>query len=240
MRSTLHVILIPDGNGRWAQARGFRRSLGHRAGADAVVRVIEAAPILGIETLTLFAFSSDNWRRPAREVSGILAAVRGFLRRESDRLAARSIRLTVIGRRDRLPRSLRLAIERAEAATRQGERLHVRLAVDYSGREAIARAAVRSTVPTCEAFARELATAETGGWFGPPVPDVDLVVRTGGEQRLSDCLLWESAYAELVFSSVPWPEFGAAELARALTEFRGRERRFGGLPEADAASATGG
>jgi undecaprenyl diphosphate synthase len=224
----LHVAIIMDGNGRWATARGLTRTAGHRAGLDAVRRTVEAAPTLGIGTLTLYAFSSDNWRRPASEVHALMALFRSRLPAEAARCRANGIRLTVIGRRDRLAPALQQAILRAEAATGGGTTLHLRVAVDYSARDAILRAAACPGAATSRAaFARALGTACHGG---APAPDVDLLVRTGGEQRLSDFLLWECAYAELYFTGRLWPDFGAADLQAALDAYHHRERRFGGLP----------
>ncbi|TNC12450.1 di-trans,poly-cis-decaprenylcistransferase [Methylobacterium terricola] len=221
----LHVGLIMDGNGRWANARGLPRGVGHEAGVATVRRVARAAPAEGIGTLTLYAFSSDNWRRPPTEVAGLMALLRLYLTREVELLRRDGVRLTVIGRRDRLPPGLAEAITAAEAATRDGTRLHLRIALDYSARDAILSAA-RAADPgiTREAFDR-LVT-------GDGAPPVDLVIRTSGEQRLSDFLLWESAYAELHFTPCPWPDFGEAELSAAMTAFRSRQRRFGGLPTA--------
>jgi len=230
----LHVALIMDGSGRWAAVRGLPRIAGHREGVEAVRRVVAAAPGLGLGTLTLFAFSSDNWRRPAREVAAILRFIREYLLAETDPCVARGIRISLLGRRDRLPPSLLTAIEAAEAATARGPVLHLRLAVDYSARAAILRAASRlngTPEVSPEVFSRWLADAHHGGL---PAPDVDLLIRTGGEQRLSDFLLWECAYAELVFTQRMWPDFGAADLEAAIKEFQARERRFGRLPEAAA------
>ncbi|HXJ84780.1 MAG TPA: di-trans,poly-cis-decaprenylcistransferase [Candidatus Methylomirabilis sp.] len=224
----LHVAIIMDGNGRWAAARGLPRTLGHRQGAQAVQRVVEAAPGLGVGTLSLFAFSADNWKRPASEVHALLRLFGAFLASEQDRLVTHGVRLSVIGRRDRLPRPLVHAIARAERATNEGCALHLRVAVDYSARDAIVEAARRfdsPELPTRATFAQRL--AEASGEAG--APDVDLLIRTGGEQRLSDFLLWESAYAELVFTSRMWPEFGADDLRAALAQFARRQRRFGGL-----------
>ena len=223
-----HVGIIMDGNGRWATARGLPRSAGHREGALTVRRTVESAAELGIGTLTLYAFSADNWRRPELEVAGLMRLFREYLRRETPRCAGNGVRLSVIGRRDRLSGALVRAIERAEEATAGGERLHLRIAVDYSAREAIVRAAQclpADTVPTSDLFARLLGIADHGG----PVPPVDLLIRTGGEQRLSDFLLWESAYAELLFLPMMWPEFTPADLEAALADLATRERRFGGL-----------
>jgi undecaprenyl diphosphate synthase len=232
MKSTsasIHVAVIMDGNGRWAVRRGLPRSAGHHAGVDAIRRVVEAAPQLGIGTLSLFAFSSDNWARPAEEVQILMALFGRFLRDEAGPLRANEVRLSVIGRRDRLPPEVVSAIADAEALTARGTRLHLRVAIDYSSRDAILEAARlgRRDDATRERFAIRL-----GEIHGAPAPDVDLLIRTGGEQRLSDFLLWESAYAELFFTARMWPDFHGDDLAAAVAEFRGRDRRFGALPEA--------
>jgi undecaprenyl diphosphate synthase len=206
----LHVAIIMDGNGRWAEHRGWPREAGHRAGADAVRRVVEAAPKLGIRTLTLYAFSSDNWKRPAREVAALMRLFRIYLARETGRCAENGIRVSVIGRRDRLPPLLVPLIEEAERRTAAGANLHLRLAVDYSSREAIRRAAARRKFTD--------------------LLDVDLLIRSGGEQRLSDFLLWECAYAELYFTPRMWPDFTAADLEAALQDYHRRQRRFGAVP----------
>jgi undecaprenyl diphosphate synthase len=223
-----HVAVIMDGNGRWARRRGLPRSAGHHAGVDAIRRVVEAAPGLGIGTLTLFAFSSDNWARPADEVRILMSLFERFLRAEAGPLRSRDVRLSVIGRRDRLPAEVVSAISLAEALTAASRRLHLRVAVDYSSRDAILDAARlgRLDPPTRETFASRLGEAQGG-----PAPDVDLLIRTGGEQRLSDFLLWESAYAEFLFTPRMWPDFDADDLAVAVAEFRGRDRRFGALSE---------
>ena len=227
----LHVAVIMDGNGRWAARRGLPRTAGHRAGAESVRRVIEAAPELGVRTLTLSAFSSDNWKRPPREVWALMRLLRRHLAAETASCVERGIRLSVVGRRDRLPTPLRAAIENSEHATAQGSDLHLRLAVDYSARDAILRAA--RELKEAEDVSRErFAEALAAGAGGEASPDVDLLIRTGGEQRLSDFLLWECAYAELYFTDRMWPEFDGADLRAALSEFRRRERRFGRVLEA--------
>jgi undecaprenyl diphosphate synthase len=229
--SPLHVAIIMDGNGRWAAARGLPRAAGHRQGARAVRRVVEAAPGLGVGTLTLFAFSADNWKRPASEVRALLRLLRTALASEQDRLVAHGVRLSVIGRRDRLPRPLVAAMVRAEQATAAGRVLHLRVAIDYSARDAIVEAARR--LGPRDSLNRARFAQRLGQASGDAnAPDVDLLIRTGGEQRLSDFLLWESAYAELVFTSRMWPEFGADDLAAALNQFAHRERRFGGVARA--------
>jgi undecaprenyl diphosphate synthase len=223
----LHVAIIMDGNGRWATRRGLPRSAGHRAGVLAARRVVEAAPDFGVATLTLFAFSSDNWRRPRAEVSALMSLLRQYLQAELARLIESGARLTVIGRRDRLPDGLSDAITAAEKASAGGERLDLRIALDYSSRDAIANAAARwlaEHAPSRDAFGRLLAREGAGS-------DVDLVIRSGGEKRLSDFLLWESAYAELCFVDTLWPDFGAEDLRAALADFRSRERRFGAVTE---------
>jgi undecaprenyl diphosphate synthase len=225
----LHVAVIMDGNGRWALDRGLPRSAGHHAGVEAIRRIVEAAPHLGIGILSLFAFSSDNWARPAEEVQILMGLFERFLREEAGPLRTHDVRLSVIGRRDRLPVRVVSAISFAETLTAEGTRLHLRVAVDYSSRDAILEAARlgRLDEPTRESFALRLGEAH-----GAPAPDVELLIRTGGEQRLSDFLLWESAYAEFVFTPRMWPDFDGDDLAAAVAEFRGRDRRFGALSEA--------
>ena len=223
--SQLHVGIIMDGNGRWATRRRLSRLRGHEAGVEAIRRVVEAAPQQGVGTLTLYAFSSDNWRRPKAEVTALMALLRFYLANEVESLVRNGVRLAVIGRRDRLPDGIATAIARAEAATAQGDVLHLRIAVDYSAREAILNAAARAASMghlTRELFS-DLVTGEAG------LRDVDLVIRTSGEKRLSDFLLWESAYAELHFTERMWPDFAAEDLKEALASFHRRQRRFGGL-----------
>lgn len=233
-QSKLHVAILLDGNGRWASLRGLPRSEGHRAGVASVRRVVRAAPALGIGTLTLYAFSSDNWGRPAGEVTSLFNLLEDYLRTDAPACAAEGIRLRVVGRRDRVPRALLEAIEFAERLTANGRALDLRIALDYSSREAILRAAcwmLSSLEVTQREFARRLGdVTHTGG----PVADVDLLIRTGGEHRLSDFMLWECAYAELLFTPRMWPEFEAVDLAAAVKDFLGRERRFGRIPEAAA------
>jgi undecaprenyl diphosphate synthase len=221
----LHVGIIMDGNGRWATRRGLSRLRGHEAGVEAIRRIVEAAPKQGIGTLTLYAFSTDNWRRPRAEVAALMTLLRVYLANEVQSLVENGVRLTVIGRRDRLPAGIAAAIAGAAPATAQGEALHLRIAVDYSARDAILHAAAKAaalTSLTREAFS-QLVTGEAA------LRDVDLIIRTSGEKRLSDFLLWEGAYAELHFTERMWPDFDAADLAEALAAFRRRERRFGGL-----------
>ena len=232
MLRDLHVAIIMDGNGRWAQTRARPRSVGHVAGARTVRRIVEEARRLGVGTLTLYAFSGDNWKRPGSEVAALMRLFQRYLAAETVRCVSAGIRLAIIGRRDRLPAQLRRAVDAAEAATAGGTAMYLRVAVDYSARDTIVHAAERLSTRgqplTRERFAAELA-ASAGS---EPVRDVDLLIRTGGEQRLSDFLLWECAYAELWFTPRLWPDFTPADLARALAEFTARERRFGALPAA--------
>jgi len=232
----LHIAILLDGNGRWAAARGLPRSEGHRAGVAAVRRIVHAAPSLGIGTLSLYAFSANNWERPSSEVVSLLGLLEDYLRADAADCAAHGVRLRVIGRRDRIPRSLVDAIQAAEEITAGGRTLELRIALDYSSREAILRAScwmLSSLEVSDREFARRLGQVTHAGG---PAPDVDLLIRTGGERRLSDFLLWECAYAELLFTPRMWPEFEAADLEAAVEDFLGRERRFGRLPETAAAS----
>ena len=226
----LHVAIIMDGNGRWASSRGLPRTAGHLAGVRTVRRVVESAPQMGIGVLTLYAFSADNWRRPAEEVRTLMQLFERHLDDEIDRAHASGVRLNIIGRRDRLEPKLLRAVKRAEKATVEGSRLLLRVAIDYSSRWAIAEA-VRRFPAAGHAqqhdFERELLAASNSI---PGVPAVDLLIRTSGEQRLSDFLLWECAYAELHFTSVLWPDFQGSDLEEAVRDFRARERRFGALP----------
>ncbi len=226
----LHVAIIMDGNGRWATRHGLSRSFGHRAGARAIPGVVRAAPNCGIGTLSLFAFSADNWGRPCAEVDELLALFQHFLEGEAARCRAEGVRLSIIGRRDRLPSSLCRAIHAAEQQSVDGRALHLRIAIDYSSRGSIleaARSYSGASVPTSASFAAALARADHSG---APLTAVDLLIRTGGEHRLSDFLLWESAYAELLFLPIAWPDFTDKDLTEAVAEFTRRERRFGALP----------
>ena len=225
LNAKLHVGIIMDGNGRWAVRQGLTRHQGHIAGVEALRRVVEAAPKQGIGTLTLYAFSSDNWRRPPAEVMGLMDLLRFYLDDELDNLVRNDVRLTVIGRRDRIPAGLAREIGRAEKNSANGHALHLRVAIDYSARDAILCAVSRAQ--NLQELNRENFAALITGEAN--LRDVDLVIRTSGERRLSDFLLWESAYAELYFTDRLWPDFDADHLAQALASFRTRERRFGGL-----------
>lgn len=221
-----HVAIVMDGNGRWASDRGLPRLEGHRAGASAVRSATEAAARLGLPMLTLYAFSSDNWRRPEGEVRGLFALFSAYLREERERAIREGIRISVIGRRDRLSPRLAREIERTEIATRDGARLHLRIAIDYSSRDLLVAAAAGAPSSRDEmsrAIGRAMHADE-------PSVDVDLLIRTGRERRLSDFLLWECAYAELVFLDRMWPDFAAEDLEDALQQFDSRQRRFGRTP----------
>ena len=227
----LHVAVIMDGNGRWACARGLPRSQGHLAGVEAVRRVAAAAPGLGISTLTLHAFSAHNWERSREEVRALFEIFEDFLRTEIPQWLLNGVRVSVIGRRNRIPSTLRDAIANAERETAPGRNLRLRLAIDYSSRDALIGAAVclkaAHDLPEY-AFERCLGAQNGGG----AVPDVDLLIRAGGEQRLSDFMLWECAFAELYFTRELWPDFDADSLAEAIRDFHSRDRRFGRVTEA--------
>jgi len=218
---SFHVAIIMDGNGRWGTRQGLSRADGHRAGAEAVRRCVEAAPGLGVTTLTLFAFSVANWRRPDPEVAALMSLFRAYLAADARRLVENGVRLSMLGRRDRLPPDLAAEVETVEAASAGGGRLSLRIAIDYSSREAIVAAA------------RALGGAATLGGLERLIGEagpVDLLIRTGGEKRLSDFLLWECAFAELWFTDRMWPEFDADDFGAAAADYRARVRTFGALP----------
>lgn len=235
-----HVALIMDGNGRWAKMRGLPRTLGHRAGVNALKRTVQAAPELGIECLTVFGFSTENWSRPEHEVSELMSLVRHYVETDLDRLTRENVRVRVLGRRTGLPRDIQEIVERAEARTASNSRFLLQVAFNYGGRADIVDAARKLALAVRdsgldpasadeETFSRMLSTAD-----GPPV---DLIVRTSGESRISNFLLWEAAYAELVFQDVLWPDYGAEPLAEAVEAFMRRDRRFGRVNAHDVAAA---
>lgn len=236
-----HVAIIMDGNGRWAKQRGLPRTLGHRAGVDALKRTVEGAPALGVDRLTVFGFSTENWTRPAREVTELMRLMKSFVRSDLERLGREGVRVRILGRRIGLPDDILEIVERAEARTAGNDRFHLQVAFNYGGQADIVDAA-RAFAEAVRAgradpadldaslFESHLSTA------GIPAPD--LIIRTSGEQRLSNFLLWEAAYSELVFQDVLWPDYGPDHLAAALREFHGRERRYGGSL-ADQALAAG-
>ncbi|MBI5609144.1 MAG: di-trans,poly-cis-decaprenylcistransferase [Deltaproteobacteria bacterium] len=228
-----HLAVIMDGNGRWAQTRGLARNHGHRAGAEAVRRVTRMARKLGIEVLTLYAFSEQNWSRPASEVQGLLTLLVEFLRQELDELRTNDIRLVAVGNLARLPLPVRLTLQHAIDSTARGRSMTLALCLSYGGREDLVQAArtLASRVAAGELAASDITEGALGQalWTAQLPCAPDLVVRTSGEQRLSNFLLWESAYAELYFSPAAWPEFDEQQLTAALQAFSQRQRRFGGV-----------
>jgi undecaprenyl diphosphate synthase len=227
-----HVAIIMDGNGRWAAARGLPRTEGHRRGVEALRRAVRAAGELGIEILTIFSFSSENWSRPPAEVRDLMGLLRRFIRNDLAELHGNNVCVRVIGERGDLDPDIRRLLEEAEELTRRNDGLKLVVAFNYGARQELARAAQRLAREvragrldpddvTVEGFARFL--------DAPDLPDPDLIIRTSGEQRLSNFLLWQAAYSELVFVPTHWPDFDRAVLEQALAEYRRRERRFGGL-----------
>jgi undecaprenyl diphosphate synthase len=225
-----HVAIIMDGNGRWAKARKLPRIMGHRRGADAVRRVVRGCVDLGIEYLTLYGFSSENWRRPEDEVMELMDLLRFYLRSEVAELHREGVRLRIMGQRHRLSRQLIDLVETAEALTRDNTRLHLTVALSYGGRDEIASAA-RALAEQVRAGTLDPAAIDEAlvarHLYTQDLPDPDLVIRTSGEKRISNFLLWQSAYSELVFLDRLWPDFSKADLEEAIREFHGRERRFG-------------
>jgi undecaprenyl diphosphate synthase len=236
----MHVAIIMDGNGRWAAARNLERQAGHRAGARAVDVIVRAAARRGVGTLTLYAFSSDNWQRPRPEVEALFGLLRRYLMTETERCRSESIRLNVIGRRDRLTPELCRQIEHSERTTAGCSRMHLRIAVDYSSQHSLIEAGRRlgasgiAPPPERALFLQSLAEVDHST---PAAPEVDLLIRTGGERRLSDFLLWECAYAELHFVDCPWPDFDETQFANALEEYSRRQRRFGRVAASERGTA---
>jgi undecaprenyl diphosphate synthase len=235
-----HVAIIMDGNGRWAKKRALPRSLGHRAGVNALKRTVESAADFGLEWMTVFGFSTENWSRPASEVAELMSLLKNYVRSDLARMEAEGVRLRVIGRRSDLTPDVLEVIEHAEARTRHNDRFHLQVAFNYGGRADITAAAKRfaqaaASGAICadqadeDAFGRFLSTADG------PAPE--LIIRTSGERRLSNFLLWEAAYAELVFQDVLWPDYGPEHLKAALDEFKSRERRYGGADVDDVLAA---
>ena len=219
-----------DGNGRWAKARGLPRVAGHRQGADAVRRTLVAAGELGIPYLTLFGFSSENWKRPPDEVDSLMGLLRHYLRSEIAELHRNGVRLRVIGERDRLAADIAAMIRNAEALTRDNDRMNLTIALSYGGRAEIVAAAraIAAEVMTGKLTLDGIDEAAVGRHlFTSELPEPDLLIRTSGEQRISNFLLWQCAYAELVFTKTLWPDFGRADLEQAVADYGGRERRYG-------------
>jgi len=227
-----HVAVIMDGNGRWAEARGRPRSFGHSRGVDAVRSAVESASKMDVKYLTLFSFSTENWNRPADEVGALFELMRRFVEADLKTLAKKGVRIRIIGRRDDLNDDLKSIIDRAETTTQTNDDFHLTVAFNYGGRDEIVRAAQKMAKDAVSGkldldnfsdmvFDEYLDTAD--------LPDVDLLIRTSGEQRISNFLLWQAAYAEMVFQDVLWPDFSSEHLADALSQFHSRDRRYGGV-----------
>lgn len=239
MSDPAHVAIIMDGNGRWAKARGLPRLAGHRAGVEALRNCVRAAPDLGIQWLTVYAFSSENWSRPKSEVSDLMGLLKLFIRRDLAELHQSGVRVRIIGDREGLSPDIGSLLDEAETLTRLNRRLNLVIAFNYGGRDEIARAArkiarsveaglVAPEEITPELFADYLDTAG--------IPDPDLIIRTSGELRLSNFLPWQAAYSEFVFLPCYWPDFGRADLVEAIRTYAARDRRYGGVPARDVAS----
>jgi undecaprenyl diphosphate synthase len=227
-----HVAIIMDGNGRWAAARGLPRVEGHRRGVEALRRTVRAATDLGISVLTIFSFSSENWSRPPSEISDLMGLLRRFIRKDLAELHESNVRVRIIGERDDLDRDIRSLLQEAEDLTRGNNGLTLVIAFNYGGRQEIARAARRLAIEVAAGrlSADDISAERLGGHFdAADIPDPDVIIRTSGEQRLSNFLLWQAAYSELVFVPLNWPDFDRAALEGAIAEYRRRERRFGGL-----------
>jgi undecaprenyl diphosphate synthase len=235
-----HVAIIMDGNGRWANQRGLPRNAGHEAGERALLDTVEGALDLGITDLTVYAFSTENWRRPPSEVRFLLGFNESLLVRRAQELHDQGVRVRFIGRRGRpVPKRLVNLIESTEALTRDDRRMTLRVAFNYGGRSELTDAAARAAVDHAAGrLARIDEDALAARLYDPEMPDVDLLVRTSGEQRVSNYLLWQAAYAELVFTATLWPDFGRHELARCVAVYQARDRRFGGAVDAPAVLPT--
>jgi undecaprenyl diphosphate synthase len=228
----VHVAIIMDGNGRWAQAKGFPRTAGHKAGAEAVRRTIQGAVDEGVRYLTLFGFSSENWKRPKGEVSDLMGLLRIYLRKEIGDLERKGVRVRVIGERTKFAPDIQDLIAEAEQRTAGNTLLNLTIALSYGGRQEIIDAAriLAKQVKRGEISADDIDEARfSAALYTSDLPDPDLLIRTSGEQRVSNFLLWQVAYAEFVFSDVLWPDFSGEHLAEALQDYRNRERRFGGV-----------
>jgi undecaprenyl diphosphate synthase len=224
-----HIAIIMDGNGRWAETRGLSRAEGHKAGAEAARRALQALRDMNIPYVTLFSFSSENWNRPAGEVSGLMDLLRYYLKKETADLHKHKARLRVIGELDKLPGDIRELVEQAEKITQDNDGMTVAIALSYGGRQDIVQAAQRIAEKgyapdkiDAELFSNHMMTAG--------MPEPDLMIRTGGEYRVSNFLLWQMAYTELFFTKTRWPDFDKKDVEEAISFFQGRERRYGGLP----------
>lgn len=227
-----HVAIIMDGNGRWATSRGLPRAVGHERGVEALRRTVEAAQDFGLKTLTVFSFSTENWRRPASEVNALFALLKSYVKRDLDRLAREGVRVRILGTREGLPGDIEALVDLAESRTAKNTAFNLCIAFNYGGREEIVRAAQRvaDAVKTGGLDPENLNEAVFGGFLDTSeISDPDILIRTSGEFRLSNFLVWQCAYAELIFMDVLWPDFGPVELREALSIYAARERRFGGL-----------
>jgi undecaprenyl diphosphate synthase len=224
-----HVAVIMDGNGRWAAKRGRPRAFGHREGVEAVRRTVRAAGDMGVTHLTLFSFSTENWRRPVDEIDALFDLLRRYVETDLERLTGEGVRIRVIGRREGLSRELLNIVERAETRTAHNDGFHLTIAFNYGGRDELVRAARRAA----EALGADLSGLDEAGLARfldtDGLPDPDLVIRTSGERRISNFLLWQAAYAEFVFVDTLWPDFDGAAFAEAVSVYAGRQRRYGGL-----------
>ena len=239
--SPLHVAIIMDGNGRWAKQRGLPRSMGHRAGVAALRRTVEGAAGLNIERLTVFGFSTENWSRPQPEVSELMGLLKAYFQSDLARLAKEGVRVRIVGRRSGLAPDILEIVEGAEARTAHNEKFHLQVAFNYGGRADIVDAAARfaQAVARGEAQPGDLTEASFEGYLSTAeAPPPDLIIRTSGERRLSNFLLWECAYAEMVFQDVFWPDYGPTHLQAAIAEFQSRQRRYGGVATDDVLAAS--
>ena len=231
-----HVAIIMDGNGRWAKARGLPRAMGHERGVEALRQTVEAAGNLGIRFLTVYSFSTENWRRPASEVNALFGLLKTYMNRDLERLRKEGVRIRVIGARDGLPADILTLVEKAEQETRHNSQFHLIIAFNYGSREELSRAvkAIAEKVSAGE-LSKDAITEETISTFldTADLPDPDLLIRTSGEYRLSNFMLWQVAYSELVFLDVLWPDFDRSWLEKAVTAYQDRERRFGAISPGD-------
>lgn len=227
-----HIAIIMDGNGRWAKSRGFPRAVGHERGVEALRRTVEAAQEIGLKNLTVYSFSTENWRRPVAEVNALFGLLKAYVKRDLDRLASEGVRVRILGTREGLPKDILELVDRAETRTADNQVFNLCIAFNYGGREELVRAAQKfaRAVQTGEVAASDLSEAGLAAYLDSDgIPDPDIMIRTSGEYRLSNFLIWQAAYSELIFMDVLWPDFGKAQLLEAIEIYRARERRFGGL-----------
>ncbi|MFN3214636.1 MAG: isoprenyl transferase [Henriciella sp.] len=227
-----HIAIIMDGNGRWANARGLPRAVGHERGVEALRRTVEAAQEIGLKTLTVFSFSTENWRRPVSEVNALFGLLKAYVKRDLKRLTEEGVKVRILGTREGLPEDILELVQRAERQTADNHAFNLCIAFNYGGREEVLRAAkaMADAVESGTLSAGDIdETAFAGFLDTQDLPDPDLLIRTSGEYRLSNFLIWQAAYAELVFMDVLWPDFGKQHLLEAVEIYRNRERRFGGL-----------